>query len=176
MAPYVAPFVREPIFAVQSRFDELQLQHLLAVPCCQGQSYEPPYTAQSCNATELAAVKGFGAALLSQMQPFLRAKPESGTWLVSCIQHDINCDMYSTTEEAAFSSWLAGGELGKDIGYRWIDDCVSTPPTVALQRCVHLEQSSSGMYLPCQTHMGLSSSQAPDGALRRAFALGHGVR
>lgn len=123
MAPYVAPFVRERIFAVQSRFDEFQLQCLLAVPCCQGQSYAPPYRTTSCNASELSAVKSFGAALLEQMQPFLKAKPESGTWLVSCIQHNVNCDMFNTTEAEAFSSWLVGGALGKDRGYRWIDDC-----------------------------------------------------
>lgn len=123
MAPYVAPYVREPIFAVQSRFDEFQLQCLLAVPCCQGQSYAPPFTPAHCNTTELAAVKRFGAALLEQMQPFFKAKPESGAWLVSCIQHNVVCDMHNTTEEEAFTSWLHGGPLGKDIAYRWIDNC-----------------------------------------------------
>ena len=57
------------------------------------------------------------------MQVWLKAKPESGTWLVSCIQHNVNCDMHNVTEPDAFVSWFNGGELGKDTGYRFFDDC-----------------------------------------------------
>ena len=38
MAPYVAPFVRSPVFVVQSRFDEFQLACLLGLPCFAHQS------------------------------------------------------------------------------------------------------------------------------------------
>ena len=123
MAPYAAPFVAQPLFAVQSRFDEFQLQCLLGLPCIQGQAYNPPFVPANCSAAETAAIPAFGAALLAQMQPFLAAKPESGTWLVSCIQHNVVCDLGGVKEEDAFASWLVGGELGRGVGYRWVDDC-----------------------------------------------------
>lgn len=123
MAPFAAPFVRERVFAVQSRFDEFQLMSLLALPCMQGMPFTPPYPPANCSAAEDDAVVAFGARLLAQMQPFLDAKPESGIWLVSCIQHDVNCDMRNVTEEDAFTSWLDGGVLGRDFGYRWLDSC-----------------------------------------------------
>lgn len=128
MAPYAAPFVREPIFAVQSRFDEFQLQCLLGLPCFRGQAYAPPYSNVSaqCNASEKAAIVTFGADLLEQMQPWLKAKPESGLWLVSCIQHNVNvpaAEFHNITEPQAFTSWLNAESLGKNKGYRFIDDC-----------------------------------------------------
>lgn len=123
MAPYAAPYVRESIFAVQSRFDEFQLMCLLGLPCFAHQSYEPPFLPSTCNDTERAAIVTFGAALLSQLQPLLKAKPDTGTWLVSCIQHDVVCPLGEVQEEDAFASWLAGGELGREIGYRWVDTC-----------------------------------------------------
>ena len=49
----VAPFVREPIFAVQSRFDEFQLMNLLGLPCFLGQNFEPPFKASNCTGVEL---------------------------------------------------------------------------------------------------------------------------
>ena len=123
MAPYAAPFVKQSLFVVQSRFDEFQLQCLLGIPCMQGQAYKPPFAAVNCSPPEIAAIPAFGAALLAQMQPMLRVKPETGTWLVSCIQHDVVCDLQGTKEEDAFASWLAGGELGRNLGYRWVDRC-----------------------------------------------------
>ena len=81
-----APFVKEPIFAVQSRFDEFQLMCLLQLPCFKGQEYVPPFLPSNCTQAERSAIVKFGGELVAQMQPFLEAKPESGTWLVSCIQ------------------------------------------------------------------------------------------
>ena len=78
--------MKEAIFAVQSRFDEFQLMCLLQLPCFQGQAYEPPFLPSNCTQPERSAIVKFGGELVAQMQPFLEAKPESGTWLVSCIQ------------------------------------------------------------------------------------------
>jgi hypothetical protein len=43
MAPYAAPFVATPWFALQSRFDKWQLGEELFMPCQQAQPYGPPY-------------------------------------------------------------------------------------------------------------------------------------
>ena len=123
MAPYAASHVVQPLFVVQSRFDEFQLMDLLGLPCFRGQSFEPPFKPANCTTKERGAIVGFGADLVAQMQPLLRAKPDTGTWLVSCIQHDVVCDLDNTTEETAFTSWLSKGALGKSIGYRWRSSC-----------------------------------------------------
>eukprot|EP01052_Picozoa_sp_SAG31_P038691 SAG31_NODE_5217_length_2669_cov_3.231518_2_plen_496_part_00 len=126
MAPYASPFVRERIFAVQSRFDEFQLMCLLGLPCFstpKRQSYAPPFVRTNCSTDEKVAITQFGSELLQQMQPFLSANPRNGMWLVSCIQHNVVCDLHNTTEETAFTSWLEGGVLGRDKNYRWVDDC-----------------------------------------------------
>ena len=125
MAPYAAPHVRQPLFVVQSRFDEFQLMALLGLPCFQGQNFEPPFKPANCTAQERGAIVAFGAALVSQMQPLLAAKPDTGTWLVSCIQHDVVCVLHGAKEEDAFASWLAKGALGKSTGYRWRSSCGS---------------------------------------------------
>lgn len=126
MATYAAPFVREQIFAVQSRFDEFQLMCLLGLPCFSApkrQSYAPPYVRTNCSTKEKAAITRFGSELLQQMQPFLSSNPRNGMWLVSCIQHNVACPMFNTTEEQAFASWLDGGALGREKNYRWVDNC-----------------------------------------------------
>ena len=126
MATYASPFVRERIFAGQSRFDQFQLMCLLGLPCFsvpKHQAYAPPYLNTNCSAAEKAAITQFGSELLQQMQPFLAANPRNGMWLVSCIQHNVVCPMFNTTEEQAFASWLEGGALGRERNYRWADDC-----------------------------------------------------
>jgi hypothetical protein len=131
LASYAAPFVRQPLFVVQSRFDEFQLRCLLGLPCMLNEPFVPPYNPDSnCSVAERTAIVAFGGDLLGKLQPFLRAKPESGLWLVSCIQHGGNAPMHGVpvppargAETLAFTSWLDGGKLGKELNYRWIDDC-----------------------------------------------------
>ena len=124
MAPTAFPFVQEPLFVVQSRFDEFQLMALLRLPCFKGRSYVPPYKPSTCTASEIAAIDAFGADLLSQAAPVVSsANKRGGTWLVSCIQHNVNALISNVTEEAAFADWMAGGPLGRAIGDKWIDNC-----------------------------------------------------
>jgi hypothetical protein len=122
MAPTAFPFVREPIFAVQSRFDEFQLMAILRLPCAKGQSFAPPYKPSNCTAAEHTAIDNFGAELLSQFAPVLSSK-RGGAYLVSCIQHDVHTLIANVTEEDAFASWMHGGSLGKSTGYKWVDHC-----------------------------------------------------
>jgi hypothetical protein len=42
---------------------------------------------------------------------------------VSCIQHDVTATIGGVAEADAFTSWLAGGDLGRSIGYKWADTC-----------------------------------------------------
>ena len=125
LAPVVFPFISQPVFAVQSRFDEYQLSANYRLPCEQSQSYEPPYKANSCgSAVNQSAVVNFGAAFMDQFQTVLvHGKPGTGCFLVSCIQHDINALIHGADVADAFGSWLNGGDLGKASGYKFVDDC-----------------------------------------------------
>ena len=123
MVHYMAPFVRQRMFIVQSRFDEFQLMKLLGLPCFEKQSYLPPFKRSNCTSAENSMIVAFGSRLKKLLMAYLSKKPKNGLWLVSCIQHNVVCNMHNTKEELAFQSWLDGGELGRDIGYRWVDDC-----------------------------------------------------
>eukprot|EP01050_Picozoa_sp_SAG11_P022727 SAG11_NODE_4371_length_1929_cov_3.734426_3_plen_181_part_00 len=74
----------------------------------------PPFVNTNCSVAEKEAITLFGSELLKQMQPFLSANPRNGMWLVSCIQHNVVCPMFNTTEEQAFTSWLEEGALGRE--------------------------------------------------------------
>ena len=52
MAPYAAPYVKTPWFALQSRFDHWQLAEVLFLPCMQSQSYGPPYSPSTCGGAQ----------------------------------------------------------------------------------------------------------------------------
>jgi hypothetical protein len=123
MAPTAFPFVRQRVFAVQSRFDEFQLRSFVHLPCMIKQPYAPPYPPSTCTTAEVAAINSFGADLYSQFSQTVLASPSTGSWLVSCIQHDVNALIRNVTEVDAFSSWLNRGDLGKSIGYKWVDQC-----------------------------------------------------
>ena len=123
MAQYMAPYVRQQLFIVQSRFDEFQLMELLGLPCFAGQAYVPPFVPSNCTNNEKLMIKSFGERLYTLLMGAISKKPDNGLWLVSCIQHNVVCNMHNTNEGCAFTSWWHRGQLGKNIGYRWVDDC-----------------------------------------------------
>jgi hypothetical protein len=59
----------------------------LQLPCMLHTGYAPPYTPSNCSTNERAAIISMGSEMIEQMQPLLGAKPDTGMWLVSCIQH-----------------------------------------------------------------------------------------
>lgn len=120
MAQYAAPFVKQPFFAMQSRFDEWQLSQILRLPCIQDQSYFPPYKSPTCNDTERAAVQAYGLSLLEALSPVLN-RTDAGLFLVSCIQHGVSASIGNVTASAALASWFDGSPLGRDTGYKWLD-------------------------------------------------------
>ena len=63
MAQYMAPYVRQQLFIVQSRFDEFQLMELLGLPCFARQAYVPPFRPSNCTSNEKSMIKSFGERL-----------------------------------------------------------------------------------------------------------------
>lgn len=126
LAPVVFPFIKQPTFVIQSRFDEYQLVANYRLPCERGQSFKPPYKPTNCgSAANRSAIVKFGATFMPQFEPVLRS-PGTGCFLVSCIQHGVNALIDNTSITDAFASWLTGGQLGKPRGYKYVDDCGSS--------------------------------------------------
>ena len=126
LAPVAFPFIKQPIFALQSRFDEYQLMANFRLPCEQGQSFAPPYKPNRCSSpSNRSAIDAFGREFIRQFAPVL-ASPSTGCFLTSCIQHSVSALLRNVTTATAFDSWLNAGEVGKDFGYKFVDRCGSS--------------------------------------------------
>jgi hypothetical protein len=111
MAPYAAPFISTPWFALQSRFDHWQLAEELFMPCIQNQPYAPPYKPSTCNSTDVANIKEYGPRFMEQFRPLIKAGSKNGAFLDACIIHgSTNSTIKNVTNSQAFNQWLAGGD------------------------------------------------------------------
>ena len=112
LAPWAAPFVRTPWFALQSRFDHWQLSQELFLPCMQSsvQPYAPPFQPSTCTPAEDAAIERYGPAFMAQFSP-LMAVPgtRNGAFIDACIIHGSTTSAIDgLTNHAAFEAWYAG--------------------------------------------------------------------
>jgi len=112
MAPYAAPFITTPWFALQSRFDKWQLGQELFMPCMQRQAYSPPFSPNTCNATDVANIQAYGPRFMDQFRPLINSPgSKNGAFLDACIIHgSTNSSIDGVTGYAAFEQWLAGGQ------------------------------------------------------------------
>jgi hypothetical protein len=112
MAPYAAPYVSTPWFALQSRFDHWQLSEELFMPCMQSQPYAPPYKPSTCSPTDVANIQNYGPRFMSQFRPLIDAPgSKNGAFLDACIIHgSTTSTIKNVTNSEAFAQWLAGGE------------------------------------------------------------------
>ena len=112
MAPYAAPFVTTPWFALQSRFDHWQLSEELFMPCMQSQPYAPPFKPNTCNATDVANIQSYGPRFMSQFRPLINTpNTKNGAFLDACIIHgSTTSTIKNVTNSEAFQQWLAGGD------------------------------------------------------------------
>ena len=105
---------------------EYQLMANFRLPCEQGQSFSPPYKPNRCgSAANRSAIDAFGREFMRQFAPVL-ASPSTGCFVTSCIQHDVSALLANVSTATAFDSWLNGGEVGKEFGYKSVDHCGST--------------------------------------------------
>ncbi len=111
MAPYAAPFISTPWFALQSRFDKWQLGEELFMPCQQAQPYSPPYKPSTCNATDVANIQAYGPRFMGQFRPLIDAPgSKNGAFLDACIIHgSTNSTIDGVSNSQAFDQWLSGG-------------------------------------------------------------------
>ena len=112
MAPYAAPFITTPWFALQSRVDKWQLGEELFMPCMQAQSYSPPWKPNTCNAVDVANIEAYGPRFMSQFRPLIDApNSKNGAFLDACIIHGSTSSKIDGVQNSqAFQQWLGGGE------------------------------------------------------------------
>ena len=110
MAPYAAPHVTTPWFALQSRFDHWQLSEELFMPCMQGQSYSPPFKPNKCKPADEANIEAYGPRFMEQFRPLITTPgTKNGAFLDACIIHgSTNSSIDGLNNGAAFQAWLAG--------------------------------------------------------------------
>ena len=84
LAPVAFPFIKQPLFALQSRFEEYQLMANFRLPCEQGQRFSPPYYKPNrCgSAANRSAIDAFGREFMRQFAPVL-ASPSTGCFLTA---------------------------------------------------------------------------------------------
>jgi len=110
MAPYAAPLVATPWFALQSRFDHWQLSEELFMPCMQAQAYGPPFKPTTCKPADVANIQAYGPRFMGQFRPLINAPgSKNGAFLDACIIHGSTTSLIDgLNNRDAFAAWLAG--------------------------------------------------------------------
>ena len=133
-AQFVTPFIKTPIFALQSIFDGWQLD-AIAHPPDWAKNASSPYGEHFCKGASkscIATVNSFGRALNSSLNGVLLANPKNGGFIDSCNHHcgswasDLTSsymDPRVDNAEAgtAFDRWF-GGQGGHEVRAAWRQD------------------------------------------------------
>lgn len=108
MAQYTMPFIRTPLFMVNSPYDTWQLANVLMVPwdCVQDTT--------KCNATEISAIQNFRSEFVKASRAVV-AHPSNGAYMDSCWEHCQACGnnwgkstVNGKSIPAALGDWYAG--------------------------------------------------------------------
>jgi len=131
MATVAEPYVRTPLFLLQSKFDHFQLEYIAGLRCMHDMPYDPPWVLPSCSAEEVDTIEAFGANLQRHMKPALeRARSLRGVFLTSCVVHgqyspstwqQLTIDGESVQQ--AFSSWYLDDHNSRERDGKWIENC-----------------------------------------------------
>jgi hypothetical protein len=139
-APTVAPFVKSPLFVLQSQFDHFQLSAMGKIPCALAQAYFPPWSNSSaaiCSVADLANISAYGAGWMHDFAPMLTL-PKLGAFITACVAH----------EERGTAGWTglqAGGATLRHAFHAWHN---ALQPGVAPLPNTHWIDSCE---LPCNT-------------------------
>ena len=103
-APYTLPFVTTPTFVSNSLADSWQAGNIMAFKC------DP--TGSACNATEIAYLDSFRAAMVAAMAPVLQSKTH-GAFLQECFVHVV------LGTDRSWNGTRVGGQTMTDTFQRW---------------------------------------------------------
>ena len=120
-AEYVFPFLKTPLFAVESLYDAWQIPNVEGAPICSA-SY-----ACATNATTLAVFQGFRTQMLAALQPVIASA--KGIWTDSCVAH---CQ---TTVDGA-GTWNGAWKVGGRNPSQAFGDCYfGRGPCQSVEKC-----------------------------------------
>jgi hypothetical protein len=137
MAPYVLPFVKTPIFILNSFYDSWQMGNVVGVdsPSFQNCASHGP---AGCNASELVAANRFQAQLVAQVMAGV--KKTDGYALESCWAH---CQMWSNSMWSNFR--IAGHTHSvRDAVEKWFSQLNRPKPSIQYRQvdCTVTKQGS----------------------------------
>eukprot|EP00026_Physarum_polycephalum_P009288 Phypoly_transcript_09406.p1 GENE.Phypoly_transcript_09406~~Phypoly_transcript_09406.p1 ORF type:complete len:416 (+),score=52.69 Phypoly_transcript_09406:120-1367(+) len=116
MAEYTYPFIKTPIFMINSKYDSWQMENIYKLPC---------YTnLTKCNSTELADVVNYGKTFLATLPPFEK-NTEDGMFVDACYTHVqtvtpdnawtmvevANANGQNVTMAESFNEWYNGADV-----------------------------------------------------------------
>lgn len=140
-APTIAPYIKSPLFVLQSQFDHFQLSAMARIPCAIAQTYFPPWANNSaaiCSEADLAKISSYGAGWFEDFTGML-ALPNLGVFVTACVAHEergtagwTGLQAAGVTLRDAFYRWhhvvmqvatVDGGAVGANSTRHWIDSC-----------------------------------------------------
>ena len=148
MAPYVAPLIKNPWFAIQSRFDWWQLLNVLTYPAdsdnrmpCLPDQYGGWTYPNNCSDAEIRVVQEYGPKFMGQFGPLMKKQDLNGGFLDQCLAHCIFNSIDGDQWITAYNDWAAnvvkrvkpGGERitteAADFQRWWKYDCDGSDKT-----------------------------------------------
>lgn len=109
MAPYTLPYIKTPVFIMNSLADAWQQGNIMGLGC-------NPAVANSCNATQIAYLNNFRLEMIAALAPVTSQPQKHGVFAQSCSVHVVeDTTHYYTqvkvagqTEASAFAAWFNG--------------------------------------------------------------------
>lgn len=108
MAPYIAPFLKTPVFVMNSAFDAYQLPNILGTPCGVSTQSRP------CNDS---LAQRYGHDFVDGMAPVL-SQPNNGAYVDSCWVHEQNVNYCSSQGSPNCVGWTPFEGGSKKWGYK----------------------------------------------------------
>lgn len=108
MPQYSLPYIKSPLFVVNSAADSAQLEYIVLLGCYP--------QAGNCNASQLAYFDSFHDRMVSLLAPVLHSNGKHGAFLLECVVHVVSkidgvLDLIHVEGELlkdVFSNWWAG--------------------------------------------------------------------
>jgi len=88
MAPYIAPYIKTPIFVMNSAYDAWQMTNVLVAQCI-------PSPRNPCTAQQNMSLLAFHAQFLSDVAVVTAGKPQNGVYVDTCYVHEQNVNYCS---------------------------------------------------------------------------------
>jgi len=115
-APYTYPFIKSPLFLLNSRFDSYQVGSILGVRC-------NPNVKGNCSATQIDQMDGYGKLFYDTIAPVLQSSKD-GVFITACYTHQQETALVwdtikiqNSSINTAFAKWY------NNVKIKLVDNC-----------------------------------------------------